>query len=50
MGGLAAKRDLVALDTEGAEDDAERQIHALQHRALLDVELEIGRSVLELAA
>ena len=42
------KRDLVALDAERAEHDAEREIHALQHRALLDVELEVGGRVREL--
>ena len=36
MGSLAAERHQVALDAEGAEYDSEREIHALQHRALLD--------------
>ena len=45
---LAAPRDLVALDAEGAEDDSERQVHRLEHGALLDVQLEIGDGVLEL--
>ena len=31
--GLAAERDLVALDAEGAEHDAERQVRALRARA-----------------
>ena len=46
--GLAAERDLVALDAERAEHDAERQVHRLEHRALLDVQLEVGRRALEL--
>ena len=46
--GLAAPRDEVALDAEGAEDDAERQVERLEHRPLLDVELEVRRRVLEL--
>jgi hypothetical protein len=45
---LAAEGDLVALDPEGAEDDAERQVERLEHRALLDVELEVGGRVGEL--
>ena len=45
---LAAERDLVALDAERAEDDAERQVERLEHRALLDVELEVRGRVLEL--
>src|SRR5439155_6578131 len=48
--GLAAERDLVALDAEGAEDDAERQVERLQHRALLDVELEVRRRAVDLIA
>ena len=45
MRGLAAERDLVPLDPEGAEDDAERQVERLEHRSLLDVELEVrGRA------
>ena len=46
--GLAAERDEVALDAEGAEHDAERQVERLEHRPLLDVELEVRRRVLEL--
>ena len=38
---LAAPRDEVALDAERAEHDAERQVERLEHRALLDVQLEI---------
>ena len=48
--GLAAERDRVALDAEGAEHDAERQVERLEHRPLLDVELEVGRRVFELRA
>ena len=48
--GLAAKGDLVALDAEGAEDDAERQVERLEHRPLLDVQLEVRRRVLQPAA
>ena len=32
----------VALDAEAAEHHAERQVHPLEHRALLDVQLEVG--------
>ena len=39
--GLAAEGDLVALDAERAQDDAERQIERLEHGPLLDVELEV---------
>ena len=41
--GLAAERDLVALDAERPEHDAERQIQRLEHRPLLDVQLEVAR-------
>ena len=37
-----------ALDAERAEDDAERQVHRLEHRPLLDVQLEVGARALEL--
>ena len=50
MRGLAPPRDPVPLDAEGAEHRAERQVHRLEHRALLDVQLEIGRRMLELRA
>src|SRR5688572_22756553 len=43
MRGLARPRDAGALDAERAEHDAERQVERLEHRALLDVELEVGR-------
>ena len=46
--GLPAERDLVPLDPEGPEDDPERQAEGLEHRPLLDVELEIGAGGLEL--
>ena len=32
----------MALDPEAAEHHAERQVHPLEHRALLDVQLEVG--------
>ena len=32
----------MALDAEAAEHHAERQVHPLEHRALLDVQLEVG--------
>ena len=47
---LAAPRDARALDAERAEHDAERQIHRLEHRALLDVQLEVGAGAFELRA
>ena len=46
--GLARPGDPVALDAEGAEHDAEREVHRLEHRPLLDVQLEVGGRVLEL--
>ena len=46
--GLAAPGDPVALDAERAEHDAEREVQRLEHRALLDVQLEVGGRVLEL--
>ena len=42
------QRDPVALDAEGAEHDAERQVERLEHGALLDVELEVGGRAREL--
>ena len=50
MGGLSLPRDPVALDPERAEHHSERQVERLEDRALLDVQLEICRRVLELAA
>jgi hypothetical protein len=50
MCGLAAPRHARALDAEGAEDDAERQVERLEHGSLLDVQLEVGGGVLELPA
>src|SRR2546429_7574352 len=50
VGSLPAEGDLVPLDAEGAEDDPERQVERLEHRPLLDVELEIRSSIDELAA
>ena len=48
--GLAAPRDARALDAERAEHDAEREVQRLEHRALLDVQLEVGGRVRELRA
>src|SRR5436190_1339021 len=48
--GLALPRHEVALDAERAEDDAERETHRLQHRPLLDVQLEVGGRALHLLA
>ena len=45
---LAAPGDAMALDAERPEHDAERDVHALEHRPLLDVQLEVGGGVLEL--
>ena len=45
---LAPPGDARALDAERPEHDPERQVHRLQHRALLDVELEIGGCAFEL--
>ena len=47
---LARPADPVSLDAERPEHRAERQIHRLEHRALLDMELEVGRSARELGA
>ena len=48
MRSLAGPCDPPPLDAEGAEDGAERQVQRLEHRALLDVQLEVGGCVLEL--
>jgi len=40
----------VAFDAEGAEDDAQRKIHALEDRPLLDVQLEVGSRTGKLAS
>ena len=50
MGGLAAERDLVPLDAERPEHDAEREVERFEHGPLLDVQLEIGDGAFELAA
>ena len=47
---LSLPRDLVPFDAERPEDDAEREIHRLQHRPLLDVQLEVRGRRLELLA
>ncbi len=45
---LSVKGDVVPLHTFGAEHDAERKVHAFEHRALLDMEFEISRRVFAL--
>ena len=50
MGLLARKADGVALDAEGAEHHPERQVHPFQNGTLLDVQLQVGDGVLELAS
>ncbi len=50
MGRLAVPRDARALDPERPEHDAEREIERLEHRALLDMELEVGAGAGELRA
>jgi len=47
---LTPERHARALDAEGAEHNPERDVHRLEHRPLLDVQLEIGARVLELRA
>ena len=47
---LAAPGDPVALDPERAQDGAEWQVQGLEHRALLDVQLEVGGGVPQLGA
>jgi cob(I)alamin adenosyltransferase len=47
---LTAERDLVAFHPERSQHDTQRQVECLQHRALLDVELEIGGCAVEAAA
>ena len=42
---LAREADHVPLDAERAEHDAGRLVHRLEHRALLDVQLEVGARV-----
>ena len=46
--GLAGPGDQVTLDPEGAEHHAQREVERLEHRPLLDVQLEVGGRVLEL--
>jgi hypothetical protein len=48
MRSLASPSDPVTLDSVGAQHSAQRQVHRFQYRSLLDVELEIRGSVLEL--
>jgi hypothetical protein len=47
---LAAKRDLVTLDAERPDHGPERESERLEHRPLLDVELEVGGGALELSS
>ena len=49
MGRLASEGHLVPLDAERSQHDSQRKLERLQHRPLLDVQLEVGRGVLELA-
>ena len=44
---LPDEADPVALDADGAKHRAQRQIHGLEHRALLDMQLQIGGGALE---
>ena len=46
---LSVEGDRVAFDAFGAEDDAEGQSEPFKHRALLNVQLEIGGGMLALA-
>ena len=46
---LAAEDHAVALDADGAEHRSDRQTEALEHRPLLDVQLEVGAHVAESA-
>jgi hypothetical protein len=48
VGVLARKAYRVTFYPEGAEHDAQGQVHALQNRALLYVELEVGDGILQL--
>src|SRR5437870_4064189 len=49
MSGLASERHLVPLDAERPQHDAEWEIHRLEYRPLLDVELQIGGRALQFA-
>jgi hypothetical protein len=48
VGRLSTPGDPVTLHAEGAEDDAERQAERLENGSLLDVQLEVGGSRVEL--
>ncbi len=48
MGRLTAPRDPMALDAERPQHHTERKTEALEHRALLDVQLEVRRGRVEL--
>ena len=47
---LPSKGDLVTLHAERPQDDPQRQVHRLEHRPLLDVQLQVRRRALELRA
>ena len=47
MRGLPAEGDRVSLDAESSENGAERQIEIEQHRALFDVQFQIGGGVFQ---
>ena len=49
VGVHAGEAHRVALDAEGAQHGAQRLVDRLEHRALLDVQLEVGGRALELA-
>ena len=50
MGALAGEADDMALDAVGPEHDRQGQVEALEHRALLDVQLQVGGRAGELPA
>ncbi len=50
MRGLTAEDHAVALDADRAEDRPDGQAEPLEHRALLDVQLEVGAHVSQAAA
>ena len=48
MRSLPTPGEARSLHAEGAEDDTEREIQRLEHRPLLDVQLQVRRSCREL--
>ena len=48
MGSRADKFEVVAFNAAGAEHNAQRQAHTLQHRSLLNVQFQIGRGLCQL--